>query len=112
MNSLLTATTPQPADDTEVLSQRLPERGEVALEAPQGGIPDIGQAGFMISADHVDESHKRPGSQPNTVPEPSMVLDSGGQPLVREGEPFVSRTSVPPEAPDCLPEALRDASID
>ena len=67
MNSLPTATTPQPVDDTEVLSRRLPERGEVTLETPQGGIPDVGHAGFKIPVDRVDESHGKPGSQPNTV---------------------------------------------
>ena len=41
-----------------------------------------------------------------------MVPDSSGQPLVREGGPSVSRTSVAPEAPDCLLEALRGGSID
>ena len=112
MNSLPTATTPQPADDTKVLSQRLLEQGEVTLEVPQGGIPDVGHAGFKIPADRVDESRSRPGSQPNTVSEPSMVPDSGGQPLVREGEPFVPRTSVTPEALDSLLEALRGASMD
>ena len=110
MNSLPTATSPRPADDTEVLSQRFPEMAEVALEAPQGGIPDVGLAGFKILADHVDESHGKRGSKPNTVPEPSVVPDSGGQPLVRKGGPSVSRTSVAPEAPDCLLEALRGAS--
>ena len=54
----------------------------------------------------------RPGSQPNTVPEPLVVPDSGGQPLVREGEPSVLRTSVAPEAPYCLLEALHGASMD
>ena len=112
MNSLPTATTPQPADDTEVLSRRLPERGEVTLETPQGGIPDVGQAGFKIPMDRVDESRSRPGSQPNVVPEPPMVPDLGGQPLVREGEPSVPGTSVMPEASDDLLEALRDASMD
>ena len=82
------------------------------LETPQGGILDVGHAGFKIPADRVGESHSRPGSQPNTVPEPLVVLDSGGQPLVREGEPSVSRTSIAPEAPDCLLEALRGASMD
>ena len=71
----------------------------MALEAPQGGIPDVGHAGFNIPADRVDDSQSRSGSQPNTIPEPSMVPDSGGQPLIREGGPFVSRTSVAPEAP-------------
>ena len=112
MNSLPTATTPHPADDTEVLSQRLPERGEVALEAPQGGIPEVGHAGFKIPADRVDESRSKLGSQPNTVPEPPMVPDSGRQPLVREGEPSMPRTFVTPEASDSLLEALRGASMD
>ena len=112
MNSLPMATTPQPADDTEVFFQRLPERGEVTLETPQGGIPDVGHAGFKIPVDHVDESRSKLDSQPNTVLEPLMVPDSGGQPLVKEGELSVSRTSVAPEAPDCLLEALRGASMD
>ena len=85
---------------------------EVAPEAPQGGVPDIGLAGFKVPTDRVDESHGKPGSQPNTVPEPLVVLDLGGQPLVREGEPSVSRTPITPEAPDCLLEALRGASMD
>ena len=112
MNSLPTATTPQPADDTEVLPRRLPERGEVTLETPRGGVPDIGRAGFKIPADRVDESHNRPGSQSNTVQEPSTVPNSGGQPLVREGEPSVPRTSDVPAAPDSLVEALQGASMD
>ena len=41
-----------------------------------------------------------------------MLPDSGGQPLVKEGEPSVPRTSATPEAPDCLLEALRGASMD
>ena len=84
----------------------------MTLETPQGGIPDVGHAGFKIPADRVDESHGKPGSHPNTVPEPSMVPDSGGRPLVREGDPSVSRTSAAHEAPDCLLEALRGASMD
>ena len=112
MNSLPMATSPRPADDTEVLSRRLPMMAEVALEAPQGGVPGVGLAGFKVPADRVDESHGKPGSQPNTVPEPSVVPDLGGQPLVMEGGPSVSRTSVAPQAPDCLLEALRGASLD
>ena len=84
----------------------------MTLDTPQGGIPDVGHAGFKIPADRVDESHSRPGSQSNAVPEPSMVPNSGGHPLVREGEPSASRTSVAPEALDCLLEALRGASMD
>ena len=86
--------------------------GEVALEAPQGVIPDVGHAGFKIPADRVDESRSKLDSQPNTVPEPPVVPDSGGQPLVREGESSMPRTSAMPEASDCLLEALRGASMD
>ena len=41
-----------------------------------------------------------------------MVPDIGGQPLVMEGGPSISTTSVAPQAPDCLLEALRGASMD
>ena len=112
MNSLPTATTPRPADDTEVLSQRLPEQGEVTLETPQGGIPDVGHTGYRIPVDRADESRNKPGSHPDTVPEPSMVLDSGRRPLTREGEPSVPMASITPEASDSLPEVLRGASMD
>ena len=84
----------------------------MTLETPQGGIPDVGHAGFKIPADRVGESRSKLDSQSNTVSEPPVVPDSGGQPLIKEGEPSVSRTSVAPEAPDCLLEALRGASID
>ena len=86
MNSLPTATTPQPADDTEVLSLRLPERGEVTLEMPQSGIPEAGHAGFKIPADRADGSRSKPDSHPDTMPEPSMAPDAGRRPLAREGE--------------------------
>ena len=43
--SLPTATSPRPADDTEVLSQRIPDQGETVLEMPQGEIPDAGHMG-------------------------------------------------------------------
>ena len=78
MNSLLTATSPRLADNAEVLSRRLPTMAEVALEVPQGGVPGVGLAGFKVPADRVDESHGKSGSQPNTVPEPSVVPDLGG----------------------------------
>ena len=78
----------------------------MALEVPQGGVPGVGLAGFKVPVDLVVESHGKPGSQPNTVSEPSVVLDLGGQPLVMEGGPSISRTSVAPQAPDCLLEAL------
>ena len=52
------------------------------------------------------------GSQPDTVSEPPNVPDSGRQPLAKEGGLSVPTTSVTPEAPDGLLEALRGASMD
>ena len=52
------------------------------------------------------------GPQPDTAPEPPTVLDSGRQPLAKEGEPPVPMTSVHPEASDNLLEALHSACID
>ena len=62
MNSLPTATSPRPADNTEVLPRRLPTMAEVALEAPHGSVPGVGLAGFKVPVDRVDESHGKPGS--------------------------------------------------
>ena len=84
----------------------------MTLETPRGGVPDVGHTGFKIPVDRVNEIHGQPSSQPNTIPEPSMVLDSGGRPLAREGEPSMSRTSVAHEAPDSLLEVLCGASLD
>ena len=94
MNSLPAATTPQPVDDTNVLSRRLPERGEVTLEMPQGGTPDVRHAGFKIPADRADESRSKPDSHPDTLSEPSMAPDAGRRPLARESEPSMPMTSV------------------
>ena len=103
---LPTATSPCPTDNAEVLSQEAPGRGETVPEAPQGDLPDSGSRG-----------NKAPkgfefGPQPNTVPEPPVVPDSGRRPPSKRGETPVPVTSVHPEAPDNLLEALRSTSID
>ena len=82
------------------------------METSQGGIPDAGPRGSKIPADCADESRSKSGSQPDTVPEPPKALDSGRQPLAKEGEPTVPMTSVAPEVPDSLLEVLRGASMD
>ena len=52
------------------------------------------------------------GSQLNTIPETHASPESGEQPLSKEGGVHVPPvTSVQPEAPDNLLEALRGASI-
>ena len=76
------------------------------METPQGEIPDVGHTGRKIPMDCADGSRSTPGSQPDTIPEPPQVPDSGRQPLAKEGEPSVPLTSVTPEASDSLLEAL------
>lgn len=101
-----TATSPHPADDAEVLSKEAPDRGETVPEAPQGDLPDFGSRG-----DGAPESSEF-GPQPNTVPDPPAVPDSGRRPPSKGGETPVLVTSVHPEVPDNLLEALHSASID
>ena len=101
-----TATSPHPADDAEVLSQEAPDREETVPEAPQGDLPDSGsqEAGAPESFEF--------GPQPNTAPEPPSVPGSARWPPSKRGKTPVPVTSVHPEAPDNLLEALCSASID
>ena len=85
-----TATSPHPADDTEVLSQEAPGRGETVPEAPQGDLPDSKSQG-----DGAPESSEF-GPQPNTAPEPPVVPGSGRLSPSKRGEMPVPATSVHP----------------
>ena len=59
-----------------------------------------------------DGGHIQFGPQPNTVPQTYMAPESGEQPPSKEGGvPIPPVTSVQPEAPDTLLEALQSASI-
>ena len=108
MNSdtLPAASSPCPTDNAEVLSQGAPSRGETVPEAPQGDLPDSRSKGSKAPRG------SKFGPQPNTVPEPPVVPDSGRQPPSKRGKTPVPVTSVHPEAPDNLLGALRGASID
>ena len=100
-------------DDTEVLSQRIPDQGETVLETPQGEILDAGHMGGKTPMDSDDGGRSKSGPQPNTAPETQVAPDSSRQPLPNKGgEPPVPMTSVHPEAPDSSLEMLRGASID
>ena len=56
--------------------------------------------------------HIQFGPQPNTIPETYTATESRKQPPSKEGgAPIPPVTSVHPEAPDTLLEALRSASI-
>ena len=100
-----TATYPHPADDAEVLSQEAPDRGETVPEAPQGDLPDSGSQG-----DGAPESTEF-SPQPNTAPDPPAVPGLCRRPPSKRGKTPMPVTSVHPEAPDNLLEALNDASI-
>ena len=89
-----------------MLSQKASSQGEVVLGAPQGDFPDPGYQGSEAPTGF----EFRP--QPDTAPEPSLVLDYYRLSPIKGGQPSVPAASVHPEAPDNLLEALRGASID
>ena len=101
-----TASTPRPTDNAEVLSQKAPSQGEVVLGAPRGDFPDLGYQGSEAPTGFEF------GPQPDTAPKPSMVPDFGRRSPIKGGQPSVPVSSVQPEAPDNLLEALHSASID
>ena len=76
------------------------------MGVPRGDLLDPGRKGSKIP------TGSKFGSQPDTAPEPSVVPDSSGRPLVKRGKPPMPVASVHPKAPDNLLEALRGASID
>ena len=76
------------------------------MEAPQGDLPDSKPEGGKAP----EGSKSGPG--PDTAPEPSAVPESNRQRLHKKGKPAAPATSVHPEAPDNLLEALNGASID
>ena len=104
--SLPTASSPLPADDTEVESQKGLNQEEVVLEAPQGDLP-----GSRPKGDKAPEGSMF-GPGPDTAPEPSVVLESGRRPLRKKGKPTTPAASLQPEMPDNLLEVLNGASID
>ena len=110
-DSILRASTPRPADDSEVLSQRIPDQEETVLETPQGEIPDAGHMGGKTPMDSDDGGRNKFGPQPDTASEPAVVPDSGRQPLSEGAELPVPMTSVHLEASDNLLEAPRGASV-
>ena len=103
--SLPTATSPRPTDDAEVEYQKGTSQEEVAPEAPQGDLPDSRRQG-----DKTPKGSKY-GPGPDTAPEPSVVPESGGWPLHKNGKPMTPVASVQPEAPDNLLEVLNGDSI-
>ena len=79
---------------------------EVALEAPQGNLPDSQPKGGKAR----EGSKSGPG--PDTAPEPSVVQESDRRCLHKKGKTATPAASVQPEVPDNLLEALNGASIE
>ena len=114
--SLPAASSPKAMADTEVLSRRIPpgqgETQEAVRVAPEGETSAAGHMGEQIPMETGDGGHIQFGPQPNTIPEAHTAPESGKQPPSKEGgAPVPPVTSVHPEAPDNLLEALRGASI-
>ena len=103
--SLPTASSPLPTDDTEVESRKGLNQVEVVLEAPQGDLLDSRPKGGKAP------EGSKSDSGPDTAPEPSAVPESDRRRLHKKGKPATPATSVHPEAPDNLLEALNGASI-
>ena len=105
MNSLPTASSPRPMDDTKVLSQQVPSREEVVLEAPQGDLPDSRSKG--------DETPRgsKSSSRPDTAPKPSEVPESGRGPPSKRSKSAVPVAPVQPEVPNNMLEALQGALL-
>ena len=110
------ASSPKATDDAEVLSRRTSagqgEMQEAVRVTPDGNTSAAGHMGEQIPLETGDGGHIQFGPRPNTIPETYMSLESGKQPPSREGAvPIPPVTSVHPEAPDTLLEALQSASI-
>lgn len=110
------ASSPNATGNAEVLSRKtLPSQGEVrgaAKVAPEGDIPATGNMGESTPMETDDGGHAQFGPQPNIIPETHTAPESGEQPPSKEGGAQIpSATSVNPEAPDTLVEALQSAVI-
>ena len=98
-----------------MLSRRISGQGEVqeaVRAAPKGETSAAGHMGEQTPMDADDRGHIQFGSQSNTIPQTHTAPESGKQPPSKEGgAPIPPVTSVHPEVPDTLLEALRGASI-
>ena len=111
-DSLPMASSPKAADNTEVLSRRISDQGETVPVMSEDKTLVAEHMGGKTPMDTDDGGRIQFGPQPNAAPETQVALDSSRQPLPNEGsKPPPTVTSVQPEAPDNLLEALRGTSI-
>ena len=80
--------------------------------APEDDSSAAGHTGEKAPMETSDGGHIQFGPRPDTIPETYTALESSEQPPPKGGGvPIPPVTSVHPEAPDNLLEALRGASI-
>ena len=109
--SLPAASSPKTMEDTEVLSRRTsPGQGETqeAIKvAPKGEPSAAGHMGEQVPLETGDGGHIQFGPRPDTIPETYKAPESSKQPPSKEGgAPIPPVTTIHPEAPDALMEAL------
>ena len=107
---------PKAKGDVEVLTRRtLPGQGEVqeaVTAAPEDDPSAAGHLGEKAPMETGDGGHIQFSPQPDTAPEAYTAPESSKQPPLKiGGVPIPPVTSVHPEAPDNMLEALRGASI-
>ena len=107
---------PTATDNTEVLSQRASlghgEVQEAVKVAAEGNTSIAEERGKSTPMETGDGGNAQFGPQPNIIPETHTAPESGEQPPSKEGGASTPpATSVNPEAPDTLVEALQSATI-
>src|SRR3954465_1570765 len=103
MDSVPPAVSPRKGDNAEAESRQMGQ--EVVLEEPQGNPQDPRSTGGKTL------QGSQSGVKPDAVPD-STVRAHGGQTPSKRSKPSEPATSVQPEAPDNLLEALKGATID
>src|SRR3954469_15081552 len=104
MDSVPPAVSPHKVDDAEAASRQMGQE-EVVLEEPQGNPQDPRSKGDKTP------QGSQSGFEPYTMPD-SIVRVHGGRTPSKRSKPSEPATSVQPEAPDNLLEALEGATID
>ena len=105
-----------PKGDDEVASKKtFPSRGEISETigvTPQDDSSAARHTGEKVSTGTSNRARVPFGPQPDTIPETYAVPEFSERPSLKGGGvPVTPVTSVQPEAPDNLLEALRGASI-
>ena len=109
IGTLPSDTSPRDLDGAKSSSRRIPgpgENSEAVREVPEGEASAVGHMGEKTLMETDGGGHIQSGPRPNTILETHKAPESGKQPLKEGGMLVPPVTSVHPEAPDNLLEAL------